>query len=154
MNKKMSIIAIIILLIDQLSKYLIDVFNVHFSILNNLLRITYTQNDGAAFSILSGHQTIIIIASIVLLILVYNLMFSFENNKLNDTAFGLMIGGTLGNLIDRIMFSYVRDFIDVNLFNFAIFNIADMAIVIGVILLFISSIKGSVKNGNKSTRTR
>ena len=84
-----------------------------------------------------------------MLVLVYSLMFSYASNKFNDTAFGLLFGGILGNLCDRIFYGYVRDFIGLNIFgyNFPIFNIADMSIVIGVILIVVATFKGDVKNG-------
>ena len=139
MNRNKTIIGIIIICIDQFTKNLVQVFDANVNIINNVLRIKYVQNTGAAFSLFRGHTTILVLISILLLILVYNLMFSYKETKLNNLSFGLIIGGIIGNLIDRIFFQYVRDFIDVNIFNFPIFNIADMAIVFGVILLLISS---------------
>lgn len=139
MNRNKTIIGIIIICIDQLTKNLVQVFDADVNIINNFLRIKYVQNTGAAFSMFKGHTTILILVSIVLLVLVYNLMFSYKETKLNNLSFGLIIGGIIGNLIDRIFFQCVRDFIDINIFNFPIFNIADMAIVFGVIILLISS---------------
>lgn len=139
MNRNKTIIGIIIICIDQLTKNLVQVFDADVNIINNFLRIKYVQNTGAAFSMFKGHTTILILVSIVLLVLVYNLMFSYKETKLNNLSFGLIIGGIIGNLIDRIFFQCVRDFIDINIFNFPIFNIADMAIVFGIVLLLISS---------------
>ena len=139
MNRNKTIIGIIIICIDQLTKNLVQVFDADVNIINNFLRIKYVQNTGAAFSLFQGHTTILILVSILLLVLVYNLMFSYKETKLNNISFGLIIGGILGNLIDRIFFQCVRDFIDINIFNFPIFNIAEMAIVFGVIILLISS---------------
>ena len=121
-----------------MTKNLVQVFDADVNIINNFLRIKYVQNTGAAFSMFKGHTTILILVSIVLLVLVYNLMFSYKETKLNNLSFGLIIGGIIGNLIDRIFFQCVRDFIDINIFNFPIFNIADMAIVFGIVLLLIS----------------
>lgn len=139
MNRNKTIIGIIIICIDQLTKNLVQVFDADVNIINNFLRIKYVQNTGAAFSMFKGYTTILILVSIVLLVLVYNLMFSYKETKLNNLSFGLIIGGIIGNLIDRIFFQCVRDFIDINIFNFPIFNIADMAIVFGIVLLLISS---------------
>lgn len=139
MNRNKTIIGIIIICIDQLTKNLVQVFDADVNIINNFLRIKYVQNTGAAFSMFKGHTTILILVSIVLLVLVYNLMFSYKETKLNNLSFGLIIGGIIGNLIDRIFFQCVRDFIDINIFNFPIFNIADIAIVFGIVLLLISS---------------
>lgn len=154
MNKKMVIISTIILLFDQIIKSIMQISNVHFNIIGNLLRFNYYQNTGAAWSILQGKTTILIIISIIMLIFVYSMSFSYDESKMRDISFGLLYGGIVGNLIDRVFYGYVRDFIDVNIFgyNFPVFNIADMAIVIGVIILVISTIKGELKSGNKSIR--
>lgn len=153
MNRNKTIIGIIIICIDQLTKNLVQVFDADVNIINNFLRIKYVQNTGAAFSLFKGHTTILILVSILLLVLVYNLMFSYKETKLNNISFGLIIGGILGNLIDRIFFQCVRDFIDINIFNFPIFNIADMAIVFGVIILLISSFMEE-KNEHSSRKWR
>ena len=104
MNRNKTIIGIIIICIDQLTKNLVQVFDADVNIINNFLRIKYVQNTGAAFSMFKGYTTILILVSIVLLVLVYNLMFSYKETKLNNLSFGLIIGGIIGNLIDRIFF--------------------------------------------------
>ncbi len=154
MNKRKVIIAIIVLIFDQLTKVIVDAYNSQFTIIDNVFNITYYQNTGAAWSILEGNILLLIGISIVALVLVYSMMFSFENNVLNDAAFGLLFGGILGNLIDRILFGYVRDFIELNIFgyNFPVFNLADTAIVVGVIIIIIATIKGEINSGNKSRR--
>ena len=154
MNKRKVIIAIIVLIFDQLTKVIVDAYNSQFTIIDNVFNITYYQNTGAAWSILEGNILLLIGISIVALVLVYSMMFSFENDVLNDAAFGLLFGGILGNLIDRILFGYVRDFIELNIFgyNFPVFNLADTAIVVGVIIIIIATIKGEINSGNKSRR--
>lgn len=154
MNRKMVIISTIILLFDQVVKSIIQIGNVHFNIIGNFLRLNYYQNTGAAWSILQGKTVTLIVISIIMLILVYSMSFSYEEAKINDVSFGLLFGGIVGNLVDRIFYGFVRDFIDINIFgyNFPVFNIADMAIVIGVIILVISTIKGELKSGNKGIR--
>ena len=154
MNKRKVIIAIIVLIFDQLTKVIVDAYNSQFTIIDNVFNITYYQNTGAAWSILEGNILLLIGISIVALVLVYSMMFSFENNVLNDAAFGLLFGGILGNLIDRILFGYVRDFVELNIFgyNFPVFNLADTAIVVGVIIIIIATIKGEINSGNKSRR--
>ena len=78
--------GIIIICIDQLTKNLVQVFDADVNIINNFLRIKYVQNTGAAFSMFKGHTTILILVSIVLLVLVYNLMFSYKETKLNNLS--------------------------------------------------------------------
>lgn len=152
MNKKKFSISIIVLIIDQILKLLVQTFETNHVVIDKIFSITYYQNAGAAWSILEGKTALLIGISIVMLVLVYSMMFSFDENKLTNFSFGLLFGGIIGNLIDRILFGYVRDFISVVIFGyyFPIFNIADAAIVIGVILLIIETIKGEIKNENSS----
>ena len=79
-------------------------------------------------------------------------MNTFKINKRNTLAFGMILGGILGNLSDRIFFGYVIDFLNFKIinYNFPVFNLADTFIVVGVILLIIAIIKGEDKNGSKS----
>ena len=84
-------------------------------------------------------------------------MYLFKKNKRNDIAFGLLVGGLMGNLLYRILYVYVRDFFDFYIFgyDYTVFNIADIAIVIGVILLIVAIIKGEdSKNAISSTNRR
>ena len=154
MNKKKMVLAIIVLVIDQILKSLVQLYNTNITIIDHFFRLTYYQNTGAAWSILEGHEYILIFVSITMLVLVFNMMYSYENDRLNNTAFGLLIGGILGNLSDRVFYGMVRDFINFRIlgYEFPVFNVADMAIVIGVLLILISTIKGDLKNGNRSKR--
>ncbi len=151
MNKSKAIIAIIILIIDQITKSLMQINNANINIIEGFLKLKYYQNTGAAWSILEGYSTLLIVISVIILILLFNMMYSYEDNKINNISFGLLVGGILGNLADRIFCSFVRDFIAIKIFSyqFPVFNIADISIVIGVLLLVFSTIKGEIKNGNK-----
>lgn len=140
MYKKLIIFGIIFLLIDQLSKGLISLYmNLNESIkLTNFLSITYVQNIGAAFSILQGARWLFIILGIIALNIIY--IFFIKDKKLTNfeiIIYALMLSGIIGNIIDRVLYGYVIDFIDITLFNFAIFNFADSFIVISVILLVV-----------------
>ena len=75
-----------------------------------------------------------------------------KNTKFNMIGLGILLGGIVGNLLDRVLFGYVRDFLDIYIFkyNFPIFNIADICIVLGVIMLIISILRGEDKSGNSS----
>ena len=144
MYKKLLLFSIIFLLIDQISKGLINLYmNVNESIkLFNLLSLTYVHNTGAAFSMLEGARWLFIILGIIALNVIF--IFFIKDKKLNNfeiITYSLLLSGILGNLIDRFLYGYVIDFIDINLFNFAIFNFADSFMVIGVILLMIGMIK-------------
>ena len=147
LNKKTYVIAIIILIIDQVSKSLIEIFfHLHESVpvINDFFYITVVHNTGGAWSIFSNHSYLFIIASVVAIVLLIKFMFGFKNNLRNNIAFARLFGGIFSNLADRIFLGYVRDFLDFKIFgyNYPIFNIADVAIVVGVILLFVAIIKG------------
>lgn len=155
MNRIIFIISVIVLFIDHFTKSIITAFlNVGESIavIKNFFSITYIQNYGAAWGIFSDNSFVIIIATLISALVIYKFMYSFKSNKRNNLAFGLVIGGLLGNLIDRTLFGYVRDFFDFNIFgyNYPVFNISDIAIVVGVILLIVAIIKGEDKSGNSS----
>lgn len=141
MYKKLFIYTVIFVFIDQLSKGLINIgmnLNQSIEIIPNFLNLTYVHNTGAAFSIFEGAKWFFIITAIIVLNIIY--IFFIKDKELKNSEiviYSLMISGIIGNLIDRVVFGYVIDFIDVNIFNFAIFNLADSFIVIAVILLLI-----------------
>lgn len=129
--------SLCIIIIDQLSKYFIkESLSLYESIpiIKNFLHITYVQNTGAAFSILQGKTLFFSIISILIIILiVYGVFKAPVTKKSHRYVLSAIVGGAIGNLIDRIKFGYVVDFIDFRVWP--VFNIADCAIVIGVILL-------------------
>jgi len=146
--KKISIITIICILIDQIIKTIItnnlELYQ-SIKIINNFFNITYVRNDGAAWSILSGGRFLLILIGIISLILIYK--YFIKDKKLNNLeiiTYGLLLGGIIGNLIDRIAFGYVIDFLDFLIFNynFPVFNIADTFIVISVFLIIIDTFRG------------
>lgn len=156
MNKKIVVISTILLIIDQITKALVELGDLHLSVIPNVFRINYYENTGAAFSIMEGKVQSLILISIVMLVIIYSMTFSYDESKSTNFSFGLLFGGVLGNLVDRVFCGYVRDFIDFNIFgyNYPVFNFADVFIVLGVILLLIITIKGEKKDGNKSFRRR
>jgi len=155
MSRKVYIISILIFLIDQLSKSLISTYlklNEGISIIQDFFYIRYINNYGASWGILENNRTLLIILSLIAIIILLRYMYSFKKTKLNMYAFGFLLGGILGNLADRLLYGYVKDFFDFIIFNydFPIFNIADIFIVLGVIMLIISILCGSDTDGSKS----
>ena len=142
--KKKSLIALISILLlivfDQIIKYLIvSNFNIGEEkiLIDNFLKFIYIRNTGAAFGIFSGNIIFLIGISLFLIFYIIKEMKKNINNNLSLLSFSLILGGAVGNLIDRIFRGYVVDFISFTLFQreMSIFNIADMYITIGVILL-------------------
>lgn len=143
--KKVYIFALISLIIDQIVKILVSnylILGQTIKIINNFFYLTYVQNKGAAFSILIGYRYILIIITFIFLYYLHKCIKKQKSfNKLEIISYGLLFGGIIGNLIDRIIYGYVIDYFDFMIFNynFPIFNLADSFIVIGCIILVINS---------------
>ena len=157
MNKKILILGIITLIVDQITKIMAEyylVLNKSVAVVKNFFSLTLCHNYGAAWGILKDKGWIIIVLSIFALLLIYHFIYCFKSNSRNNIAFGLLFGGLEGNLLDRILYGYVRDFFDFYIFkyNYPVFNIADICIVIGVILLIIAVIKGEDLSESSSGR--
>ena len=136
-------LSIFIILIDQYTKYLM--FYNYKTFINKdflLFRLDFVKNYGAAFSILSGSRTLLSLISIIFAILLIYLIVMKKNLKLIDLySYSFILGGTIGNGIDRILKGFVIDFINLNIINFPVFNIADISINIGFIFLLYSILK-------------
>jgi signal peptidase II len=137
------IIALGVFILDQISKiYIIKTMEVGNSIpvIENIFHITYVKNPGAAFGILQ-HQTGLFIAIAVLLLaaVLYFYPRLPQGYPLIRVAIGLQAGGAVGNLLDRVRTGYVTDFFDFRVWP--VFNVADMAIVVGVGLLFLEIVR-------------
>ena len=139
-NKPLALLitAIAIIFLDQITKRMVvDYLKLHQSIplINNILHLTYIQNTGAGFGILQGWNTILIFIS---LIIIGVILFHFDKivkEKQIHIPIALILGGAIGNLIDRIFIGFVIDFIDFRIWP--AFNIADSAISIGAVWLII-----------------
>ena len=137
------IIVSIIITLDQISKYYI-ILNYDNFLNRNILffSINYIRNYGAAFNIFEGNRIFLSSISIFSsLILIYFIFFAKKLNTFDRYGLSLILSGSLGNGIDRIIKGYVIDFINLKLFNFPIFNIADIAINIGCIILIFNYFK-------------
>lgn len=129
----------IILVLDQLTKAFL--YGKSFSLIGDFIWIESTLNTGASFSMMKGQTTFFIIMTIPIIIaMIYIICSKKYLNRFNKICLGLILGGTIGNLIDRFIFAGVRDFIYLKFINFAIFNVADMAITIGTIMFIIGLI--------------
>ena len=145
------IVIIIFLIIDIISKLIVSrvcTLNNSVSVINNFFSITYTHNYGGAWSLFSDSTILITVISIIVIIgIIIYLSKKKINNKIESLGYSFLLGGAIGNLIDRIIYGYVIDFLDFNIFgyNFPIFNIADMGIVIGIFLIIVIEIRGNKK---------
>ena len=137
------LISTLIFLTDQYSKYFISL---NYKTLINkdlqLFTIEYVKNFGAAFNLFSGSRFFLSIVSIIVSIF---LIYSIFNKKITSNvdllSFSFILGGTIGNGLDRLIKGYVIDFINLKYINFPVFNIADISINIGFLLILYSFIK-------------
>lgn len=133
------IIAIIVT--DQFTKYLAETQLAQvrsMPLWENVFHLTYSKNTGAAFSILRNKQSILII--VTLLVMVFLAFYLFKSIQSHEPwalnlALAMILGGGIGNLVDRVRLNYVIDFFDFTLINYPIFNVADCFIVLGTVLL-------------------
>ena len=131
-------------LLDYLSKqYIVSHFQLSnppesWSILKGVFHITYVVNRGAAFSMFQGEGWLRWLSLMVTLALIYYGLFGSPLRAWEQAGYGFLLGGAAGNGIDRLLMGHVVDFLDFRLINFPVFNLADVAINIGLICLFIS----------------
>ena len=143
--KKISIyiICTIWLIIDQIIKgIVVSYLNVgeKINVISNLFQINYLQNEGAAFSSFTGMRVLLILITITAFYMIASYIKKNEiTSKLEIISLGIILGGILGNLIDRVSFGYVIDYLSFTIFGyqFAVFNFADIGIVVGIFLLII-----------------
>lgn len=137
------LLSLIIICFDQLTKWIIIKymeFGESIPVIQNLFYITSHRNQGAAWGILQGKLWFFYIITIIVIVLIVYYLQKYSKGKvLMSIALSMMLGGAIGNFIDRVFRKEVVDFIDVKIFgyNFPIFNIADASLTIGVILLII-----------------
>lgn len=134
MKKVNFIIVIVLILIDRIIKEAVLFENIE--LIPDILTIKYVENSGIAFGIMNRYNSIIILVNIVLIVFlfVYVLGINIKTGKIYG-CLTFILAGSIGNLIDRIFYGYVIDYISI--LDFPIFNLADMLIVIGMILFVV-----------------
>lgn len=141
MKKIILYISLITIVLDQIVKYLVtssmELFK-SIKVINNFFYITYVQNEGAAFGIMKNSRWIFITLAIIAIIAMVRYILVDKKIFMDEAiSYALILGGIIGNLIDRIIFGYVIDYADFYIFgyNFPVFNIADACMVIGFIIV-------------------
>lgn len=138
-NKLFWLIAIIGLILDQITKYLVVIefreIGVTFPLWQEVFHLTYVQNTGAAFSFFQGGAFWLRWLSLLVSLGLIIYALSDKLTKFEQIGYGFILAGALGNGIDRFLFGYVVDFLDFRLINFPVFNIADVCINLGIIAL-------------------
>ncbi len=154
------LIIVGVIFLDQITKWLtvisLDLYE-SFPLIPEVFHFTYIQNTGAAFGMLKDHRWVFLIISTVAMIVLSVMLWKYRNgSRLMCVALSFIIGGGIGNMIDRCLLGYVIDFFDFTLIDFAIFNVADSFVCIGVGLFILEMILEMIqeakngKNENKS----
>lgn len=149
------LLAFVIVIIDQLTKlWVITNMELRESItvIENFFYITSHRNTGAAWGIFAGKMTFFyIVTAVVIVFICYYIQKFAKDSLLTGLALGLILGGAVGNFIDRLFRKEVVDFFDIYIgsYNYPIFNIADSALVVGVILVLIATILDERKQRRK-----
>lgn len=147
------LIAVIVIAIDQLTKWIIvkqmDLYE-QIQVIENFFYITSHRNKGAAWGILQNQMLFFYIITVIVVIgVIYYMEKYAKGNILLSISLSFILGGAIGNFIDRLFRQEVVDFLDFIIFgyDYPIFNVADSALVIGVVLVFISTIMDEKKKG-------
>ena len=140
--------AIIAFMLDRVSKYgvLKLAFGLDFAdpakfgeslpVFKDIFHLTYHGNTGMAFGMLAGNKTLLIILCAVILSLICFAIYKLKPQSwVEKLSYGMIIGGAIGNVLDRIMYGFVIDFLDFCLIDYPIFNVADCFVVVGAIIL-------------------
>ena len=126
-------ISSVFIFIDQLLKILVRKYNPDIVVIKNFLELIFVKNTGAGFGILQGQLVLLIFLNIVAFIFIIWLLIYTKKSFLADISLALILGGAIGNLLDRVIFGFVTDFIS---FSFwPAFNIADSAVTVGVFMM-------------------
>ncbi|MRH42186.1 lipoprotein signal peptidase [Aquibacillus halophilus] len=150
------VIAALVIGLDQLTKWIIVTtmeLRESIPVIDNLFYITSHRNTGAAWGILQGQMWFFyIVTVIVIVVIVYYIQKFALDSKLMGWSLALLLGGAIGNFIDRVFRKEVVDFFDVYIgsYDFPIFNIADSALVVGVILVLIATFMDEKKKGRSN----
>lgn len=151
MQKKIYGISIIFIVIDQIIKYVVSQlipFNTNITIIDHVFYLTNVHNDGAAFSILSGNVLLLILMTIISLVVIYFLFIKDQTiSKIESVCISMLLGGVIGNFLDRIIHGYVIDYLETIIisYHFPIFNFADICIVLGIIGIMLINIYNQKK---------
>lgn len=142
------VIVAFVVFLDQFTKYLAAKYLMpigSYPVIKHFFHLTYVENRGAAFGMLQNKTLFFIVITVVVgIVLIYS-MIKLPGNSLYNYTLAMILGGAIGNLIDRVRLGYVVDFIDFKFFP-AVFNVADSFIVVGAIILgYLMIFKGGIR---------
>ena len=150
-------IALGVIALDQVSKILVlnFLFKDRIVLIPGILNFTYVENDGMAFGLLSDHRWVFMLFSTIGIALIAVYLWFYVKGLLGRIGLALVIGGGIGNMIDRVAYGFVVDFIDFYPFDFWkwVFNIADSAVCVGAGMFILYLILDTVKEFKKNAKS-
>ena len=153
MKKRNVMLVILLLLIDQGSKGLMEAIltGKSITVIPNFFSLVFVTNTGAAWSIMKGNTLFLIILGIIAIFSLIFVMPTIKESIWKSISFTMLYAGIIGNLLDRAIFHYVKDFLKFTIFGYEypVFNFADIFIVVGAILLIVAAWKGDIDERNK-----
>lgn len=143
------VICVCVIILDAVSKYLV-VANIppdgNVPCINGVFHLTYIKNRGAAFGMLENARWVFLIVSVIAIVaMIVYMLLKKPKNMWVKTAIAMLVGGGIGNMIDRVRLGYVVDFIEVDFVDFAVFNVADSFVTVACGILVVYLIVASVK---------
>ena len=153
MKKRNVMLVILLLLIDKGSKGLMEAIltGKSITVIPNFFSLVFVTNTGAAWSIMQGNTLFLIILGIIAIFSLIFVMPTIKESIWKSISFTMLYAGIIGNLLDRAIFHYVKDFLKFTIFGYEypVFNFADIFIVVGAILLIVAAWKGDIDEKNK-----
>ena len=153
MKKRNVMLVILLLLIDQGSKGIMEAIltGKSITVIPNFFSLVFVTNTGAAWSIMQGNTLFLVILGIIVVFALIFVMPTIKESVWKSFSFTLLYAGIIGNLLDRAIFHYVKDFLKFTIFGYEypVFNFADIFIVVGAVLLIVAARKGDIDERNK-----
>ena len=146
--KKVLFFGTLFLIVDQFLKIVLSsklVLGQSFVLIKNLLYLNLVHNTGAAFSLFQGGRVFLIVVAIFAIAIICFVAYNEEVlTDRNIFVYSLLVGGILGNMVDRIIYGYVIDYLSINIgkFGFPVFNFADICITLSIVILLVSTFVG------------
>lgn len=141
------IIIVVLLAADQITKYLVQLYlspvGTTLPVIDGLVQLTNVHNTGAAWGMLEGFRWLFIPLTLIVAGLLVAVILRFRKKLclFSRITLALLFAGAVGNFVDRLLLSYVRDFVDITpLFQFPVFNVADSALSVGCVMLIIDAL--------------
>ena len=148
-------IILLVVLLDQISKLLTLglLYEDKVVVIKGILNFTYVENRGMAFGLLANHRWVFIVLSVLGIVLMGFYLFRYTERHLSRVGLALIVGGGIGNMIDRIRLGFVVDFIDFCAFDFWVwvFNVADAAVCVGAALFVLDALIDLLSEAKRKT---